>query len=373
MASVNFYCRSCKVAKNGMAPLEVAINVYGKRVFVSLPYKLSPEEFKRKRQPKALTDYMSAMRAKVNTILADMLLRNEPLTAKAVSEHLKNGCFRPYTIEDLFNDFLDIKEAQSGRTIEPTTYRKYTLARDLFFTVIDKDRCTDEITNAVVLKFKALCDSRYGEGTSAGYVKRLKSVVKYGMDNGRIHVNPFQGVRITRPDKPITYLNESEARVFMSGVLENEGMRKVRDFCTLQLLTGMAYIDTVSTTMADVKEKGGVCYIEKPRQKTKKVFTSVILDTERFREIMDRYDGRCPAVSLKTVNIYLKAIGDILHIETPMSSHVFRRTYASQLVRRGVRYEVIAAAIGDNVATMKKHYAALENDTILTEIKSKIV
>lgn len=371
--SVNFYVRDCKRTKNGTAPLEVAINVYSKRVFVSLPYKLTPEEFKKKRQPKALTDYMAMMRSKVNQILTDMMVHGEPITAKSVAEYLKNGCFRPYTIEDLFNNFLEIKKSESGNTIEPTTYRKYVLTRDLFYTIISKDRSTEEITNAVVLKFKSACDSKYGEGTSAGYVKRLKSVIKYGMDNGKIKVNPCQGVKVSRTDKPIQYLKEWEVLAFENGRLPNDGMAKVRDFCTLQLLTGMAYSDMALVTKEDIKEKGGVYYIEKPRKKTKKVFTSVILDYEKFIGIIEKYGGKAPEISLKTVNVYLKAIRDLFQIHTHMTSHVFRRTYASELVKRGVRYEIIAAAIGDNVSTLKKHYAALENDTILNEISTKIM
>lgn len=370
--SVNFYVRQAKASKNGTAPLEVAINVYGKRVFVALPYRLYPEDFRKKRQPKALTDYMASVRAKVNGILSEMMLHGEPLTARAVAEHLRNGCFRPYTVGDLFKDYLDIKKSESGRTIEPATYRKYELTRDLFYGIVDSGRCVEEITNSAVLRFKALVETSYGGGTATGYMKRLKSVVRFALDNGRLKVNPCQGLKAARYDKPIVYLKDWERRALSGARIENASLAKVRDFAVLQLSTGMAYADMAALTREDIQEKNGVYYIYKCRQKTKKAFYSVILDPQRFLGILDRYGGRAPVISNQKLNAYLKTLGDLLGIHTTMTTHTFRRTYAMMLLNSGIRIDTVAAAMGHDVKTCAKYYAKLQEDTVISEISAKI-
>lgn len=368
--NIRFYCRDGKKTTNGTAPLEIAINVNGVRKFVNLPFKLTPEEFRRKRQPKALTDYMSLMRTRVNEILTDMLRNGEPVTTQALVGYLKNGGYRSYSVRNLFEEYLGIQKERVGSSLTKGVYRKYELVRDLFFGFINPDgEIQSELTHANVLRFKAKVEARYEQATAAGYLRKLKSVAYFAIDNGRLSVNPFQGIKIRRGEKPIVYLKEWEQKALLSTPIENESLARVRDCAVLQMATGMAYADLKNFRKSDVKEKNGIFYIEKPRQKTGKVFTTVVM--KEGLEILEKYD-EMPVITNEKYNAYLKVIQDLCQIKTTLTTHVFRRTYACNLLNSGVRIESVAAAMGHSVKICTRYYAKLEEESVLGEIAAKI-
>lgn len=371
--NVNFYVRAPKCSKNGTAPLELCINIEGKRKFIATQYRLTPAEWKKKRKAKALTDYMDMMRARVNEILTDMLRAGEPVTAQALSEYMKSGGYKSYSVEDLFNEYLDILRQRVGKNLTKGVYRKYELVRDLFFEDIDRSReCERVLTPANILRFKVKVEGKYEQATAAGYLRKLKSFVFFAIDNGRLTVNPFQGVKIRRGEKPIITMKAWEQKAFLSGKLENESLEKVRDFSIMQLSTGTNFSDCSLITKEDIQERDGVYYIEKPRKKTGKVFTSVIIEPERFMAILDKYDGKAPVICDQKLNAYLKVIGDLLRINTRLTTQVFRRTYATNLLNSGVRIDTVAAALGHDTKVCSKYYAKIKTDTVLSEI-SKVI
>lgn len=372
--NIQFYCRNCKKAKNGQAPLELSVNINGTRKFVQLPFKTTPEIFRKKRQPKELADYVALMRERVNSILTEMLRNGEPVTTRAIIDYVKTGGYKSYTVNDLFNDFLDIQRERIGKNLTQGNYRKYELVRDLFYGFISPaGECGKELTHAAVLKFKAYVEGRYEQATAAGYLTKLKSVILFGIDNGKFSMNAFNGIKIKRGSKPIVYLKEWEQGVLESGRIENESLAKVRDFALLQVYTGMSYADCSSITREDVKIKDGVYYIEKARQKTGKIFMAVIVRPERFMAIMDKYGGKAPKISNQKLNLWLKTIGELLGIRTVMTTHCFRRTYSTNLLNAGVRIETVAAAMGHSVKMTERYYAKLKESTVLSEIASKII
>ena len=61
--SINFYNRVSKKGKDGLAPVEMGININGQRFFVNLPRKCAPEGFERE-----LTKRSSPLRAYVDAV-----------------------------------------------------------------------------------------------------------------------------------------------------------------------------------------------------------------------------------------------------------------------------------------------------------------
>ena len=369
--SIRYYARACKCTKNGECPLELCVNVNGTRKFINLPFKTTPEAFHRKRQPKELVDYMALMRTRVDEILTDMLRSGEPLTTEALVGYLRNGGYKSYTVGDLFNEFLSLTEERVGKTLTKASLRKYELVRALFFEIADSSKeCTTQLTHGNVLKFKVKCESRYEQATSAGYLRRLKTIVNYALDNGKITINPFQGIKIKRGEKPIVYLKQWEQEALINAKVDNESLARVRDCAVLQLATGLSYADLHDFKKSDVQERNGVYYIEKRRHKTGKPFCSVIL--KPGIDVLNRYEGELKIATNQKYNLYLKTLQDLLGIQTPLTTHVFRRSFATNLLNAGVRLETVASACGHGVAICKKYYAQMQNETVIKEISTKV-
>ena len=52
---IAFYCRSSKMNKKGLAPIEMSVSLQGERVFINLPMKMNPEFFGKCVSSKILT------------------------------------------------------------------------------------------------------------------------------------------------------------------------------------------------------------------------------------------------------------------------------------------------------------------------------
>lgn len=362
--NVQFYCRKSKTTKNGTAPIELSVNLNGKRSFFNLPYKVRPEDFARKRQPKPIKDYCDLMRGRINEILTDMLSHDEPLTTERILGYLRSGGYKSYTIEDLFNDFLSILKQRVGTTMCKTVYRKYEIIRDQFFTTIDKTKECDAITPSVIMQFKADMEKKYDNSTLVGHMSKLKSIITYGIDNGKIKTNPFSNIKIKRTQKPITYLTQNDIDTISNYEPLSESMRNVRDCALFQIGTGLSYCDCCDITEDDIKEVNGTYYISKRRHKTGTPFTAVVLPFA-----MDAFKRGIHFISNQKYNLYLKVIQQSVLPNKRLHSHLFRHTYCTLLLNRGVRMEVVSKAAGHSSITMtESYYAELTKDTIINEI-----
>ena len=362
--NVQFYCRKSKTTKNGTAPIELSLNLNGKRCFLNLPFKAYPEDFARKRQPKEIKDYCDLMRTRINEILTDMLSHDEPLTTERILGYLRSGGYKSYTIEDLFNEFLSILQQRVGTTMCKTVYRKYEIIRDQFFTIIDKTKECDAITQSTIMQFKGKMEKKYDNSTLVGHMSKLKSIITYGIDNGKIKTNPFNNIKIKRQQKPISYLTKEDINVILKYNPLNESMRNVRDCALFQIGTGMSYCDCCDITPEDIKEVNGTYYISKRRRKTGTPFTAVVLPFA-----MDAYKRGIHFISNQKYNLYLKVIQQSVLPNKRLHSHLFRHTYCTLLLNEGVRMDVVSKAAGHSSITMtESFYAELTKDTIINEI-----
>lgn len=371
-SSFSFYVRKSKANKQGLAPLELSIVINQTRVFINLPQKFSPEEFNKRRQPKVIQDAIQEWRYKIDTILVDMMRNDIPVTAERLREYIKTGGVKSYTTEDMFNEFLELQKQRVGISLTKSVYRKYELVAELFFQNYDKTQECTTITNGVVRRFYAILDNKYDNSTATGYKTKFKAFVTYGMDNDKIRINPFQGIKIVKEKKPIDYLTQSEIDKLINTPIENQSLSKVRDCAVFQICSGIAYCDIVALVPEDMKEDNGVYYINKRRLKTGTEYTSVILP--EGIGIWKKYEGKLPIISNQKYNSYLKVIGDLCGLKTSLHSHLFRHTYATLLLNNGVSIKTIAKACGHtNSKITESFYAHLEDKTVLSEVSKAFI
>lgn len=388
--NVQFYCRESKKTKNGTAPLEIAINLNGVRKFINLPYKCYPQEFNRKKQPKELVEYQVNMRKRVNECLNEILAKGEPLTVEKITDYIKTGGYKTYTVEDLFDEYISILEKRVGSTLTKSVFSKYLLVRDLFYTIIDKSADSTTIAPFHVKTFKAICESKYKTSTVGGYLQKLKTILTYGMDNAHIKVNPFTGTKISKGETNIEYLTEEELKYIAELKIENNSLRNARDYFLFECYSGISYCDIMNIDANDIKEDNGVYYIVGKRQKTGKEFTSVLLPG--FEKLVVNFDNnlgnnfvlypdnqgvrkyfRFKKVKIQKINAYLHAIENIYNVPKKLTTHLGRKTYAVLLANKyKCRMELVASALGDSLKITTKHYAKFLRETTVSEIGAQL-
>lgn len=370
--SFGFYCRQSKANKENLAPVELSIIVNGSRHFFTLPVRCTPKSFNGKRKPKEVQDYIDAMRTNLNGYLADMASEGIPLTADTLQSIIRNGGIPSYTIADLFKDYEKVLEKRIDVDMDFNHFRKYTLVRDMFFEVVDKNKEAKLLSNDDILTFKTLCAKRLSESTMAGYMSRLKAYITYGLNNAKLTINPFQGVKIKRVEKPVETITEEELNRIYKKDLHNDRLNKVRDLFCIASGTGLAFADVMELQPEDFRfEEDGKVMIIKERQKTGVTFYSVLLPIAK--EIVERYnyDLSSLKISNQKTNSYLKEIQDLCNITSVESLHfhLARHFYSTYAINSGVPLEVVQKLVGHKRIQQTLHYAHLMKSTILTQVK----
>ena len=370
-ANVSFYCRESKKNKDGMAPIELSLVINGKRCYVQLPRKEDPAQFKRAlncKKDNDLKDYLRSIRVRLNEIETAILRDGQALTAEALREYYKTGGYIVYTVGDLFDDYMCILKKRVGIDLTPKTYRKYEIAREKFYKILPPTKPVSEITQAVILDYQTSMNQYYDYVTTNGYCQKVKTIVQFGIDNGKIRVNPFVGIRLRRNEKSVQFLTEEEVAKIRTADYHNESLNRVRDLFVFQASSGLSYTDMAKIVPSDFQlGPDGQYYIHDKRNKTGIYYTAVILP--EGVDILKKYGFQLPIISNQKVNTYLKVIRDLCGIDKPIFSHVARHTYATRCLNRGIRLEVVAKLLGHSTTRITQHYAKLLQKNILSEVQ----
>lgn len=371
-SSVQFYCRKSKADKQGLSPIEASIIINQQRVFINLPRKEYPDEFKHLTEQKRnnpLKDYLYEIRQKFNEVQTDMIRNGIPVTAENLKEYFRSGGVKPYTLDDLWNDYLAITRKRVGVSITKMCYDKYISARNTLYEIIPGNTEVKQITPAMMQNVLATIQSKYKESTTSGIMTKIKTIIKFGMDNGKIQINPFQGLKYSKGTPSIEYLTEGEIRRITDRHFDIERLERVRDLAVFQIASGLAYIDTQTLNPEDIHYDNGTCYIYKGRHKTGVEYTSVVFP--EGVEILRKYNNQLPSISNQRYNGYLKEIQTICGITKNLHTHLFRKTYGTRLLNRGVRLETVSKCLGHSSTQItQQSYSKLLKSTIVQEVAS---
>ena len=315
-----------------------------------------------------MKDYLRSVRVRLNEIETAFLRDGQALTAESLRDYFKTGWYVIYTVGELFDDFMRILAKRVNVDLKPKTYRKYEIARDKFYKILPPTEPVTSITHAVIMDYQASMNQYLDYVTTNGYCQRVKTVVQFGIDNGRLKVNPFSGIKLRKGEKSVQFLTEEEVDKIRTTDFRNESLNRIRDLFVFQAASGLSYTDMAKLKPEDVQRApNGQYYIHDKRNKTGVYYTAVIL--EQGVEILKKYNFQLPILSNHKMNVYLKTNRDLCGIDKPIFSHVARHTYATRCLNRGIRLEVVAKLLGHSTTRITQHYAKLLDKSILAEVE----
>lgn len=119
----------------------------------------------------------------------------------------------------------------------------------------------------------------------------------------------------------------------------------------------------------------GIWWIKSARQKTKIEFEIPLLDLPL--QILKKYSGTAPGDKLlpmycnSTLNLYLKEIARICHIDRPLVFHAGRHTYATEItLSHGVPLETVSRMLGHSQIETTQIYAKVTDEKIDADTKA---
>jgi len=201
--------------------------------------------------------------------------------------------------------------------------------------------------------------ARVSDATVRNYHKLLKRLLRVAVNAGRIEASPYDklyGV-FPRGDTPtVECLQPDELRRIEEACpTEGSRMEHVRDLFLLQAYTGMAYADLMAFDIGNYRQERGVWRSIGHRVKTGQAYVSQLLP--EAVDILSKYGMRVPYLSNAKYNHYLKFLGETLGIRQRLTSHVGRHTFATMMLRRGVRIEHVQKMVGHASIVQTQRYA----------------
>lgn len=373
MLSISFACIKSRKNKAGQSPIQVWVNVDGKRATTLLDIKSEPNQFQKSlksKQPNPIQQYCNSVRSKITDYYANAVCSGTMPTPRQIIEFVKNGfAVKQYMLYDLFADFLRLEKCKIGHDIDQTTYDKYCLVVDKFKKAVT-NKPINQLTNADILDFKyyLLNVAKLGNNTLCGYMTKAKTIFNYAVDNDLISSNPFRKLKIKKEEVEITPLSKDELNAIRQKDFRIKRLNQVRDCFVFASYTAMAYADLANISRDDIREQSGVHYIQKQRVKTGVQYTIPLNDIAL--DILKRYDYQLPVLTNQRYNSYLKEIADICGIEKNLTSHLARHTAATLMLNSGISIDVVAKILGHRNTQMTAHYAKMLDKTIiLTKIE----
>ena len=369
--NISLYCREQNVRDDGRAPVEVCVNVRGKRTVFRIEEFFSPEEFKRKRLSTKTND-VKALYAKVQGRFDEIRRRYPGLTSDDYKRYYIEGLplerGSEMTVASLCREYLDT--VVKGRP----SYRHYRNTFDKFEEQYGNVRVLD-VTSGDIRQF--IDSLEFADGTKRNYYKRLKSAFDYAFQKRYCVHHPFAGLTMKFVDPEPVYLTPEELnRIAWLGL--GPRLARVRDLFVFMAGTGLEYADVQELGPDDVREKDGLFFIEKERVKTGVKYTAVLINGAL--DVWRAYDGLLPVISNQKFNKALKEIAEMAGISKNVTSLTARHCYATALLSgtytlpggkdgQAITIDVLRRCLGHTHYTQSLRYASLLDDSLFGAFK----
>lgn len=191
------------------------------------------------------------------------------------------------------------------------------------------------------------------------YHKCLKRLLTIADQNEKINRNPYERLKgqFKRGDKEnVEYLTEEEMAAICALQYEKGStLDRALTLFIFQMYTGMAYADMSAFDINNYKKTHGKWIYRTERIKSGVPFASQLLPP--VVKVLKRYDMQLPLLDNADYNHTLKIIGEAAGITTTMHSHLARHTFATYMLRNGVKIENLAKMLGHTNIIQTQRYA----------------
>jgi integrase len=209
-------------------------------------------------------------------------------------------------------------------------------------------------------------------------LKNLKKVIRDCVDKDWLDRDPFYGFKVRHVDPKVAHLSADELKALEEKDIIIKRLELVRDLFVFSCYTGLAYVDVANLTSDHLKiDDNGKQWLIKPRQKTGipeivPVFPPAlnILRKYEYDPQITNTKKLLPVPSNQKVNGYLKEIGDICGIQTKITFHVARHTFATTVtLDNGIPIDSVSKMLGHRSIKTTQIYAKVSTKKISTGTK----
>lgn len=378
-----------RVADGGLGQLEIRITLDRKSYYIGTGIKVHKSEFMSGQivncpGAKQLNERIAILYSKVLAYVNSCVDNNVSINVEDIRHEV-------WRLVDLQNDrptFIDWIEKQLPLLNLSEGTVKHYLPLVSRLTEFGKIRKWQDVTVENIVEWDAylrtitqpISDARrkagvkpkhLSDGSIWNYHKNLKTLINRAVLFDLLQQNPYDKLRgkFTRGTKEsVEYLTEDEMRKFDGMILPTGSPLDVaHDLFIFQMYTGLSYSDAQAFDISEYKWDGQRWINTGERIKTGVPYVSSILPPALH--VLEKYGMRVPRMNNADYNRQLKALQVMTGIKTRLHSHLARHTFATYMLRNGVKIENVSRMLGHTNITQTQRYAKVIAQSVHDDYK----
>ena len=213
-------------------------------------------------------------------------------------------------------------------------------------------------------KLRANDGNRISDAAVYNYHKCFKAMLNKAVAFDKIMRNPYSRLKFNRGEsESIEFLTEEEMEAIETlQVPEGSRLERVRDLFVFQMYTGLAYSDAQAFDFSQYKKVDGKWINSRERIKSGVPYISSLLPP--VVKVLEKYGYEVPKIDNADYNILLKIIGTMAGISTKMHTHLARHTFATYMLRQGVKIENLQRMLGHKNIRQTMRYAKVLAESV---------
>ena len=380
--NVLFHLRN-SFGKEDRLPIYARITINGKRIEISIKQMINVNDWnesrgmanRKKEAYRTLNNYLEQLRSSYVACYREMDLQKKVITVETFKKQYYGENDDEYTLGKLMNYHnVEMKEALCWGTMK----NYYTTQKYLEKFLKEKKHKTDIFLNEINYKFVTDFEyylktykpldhqKRLGNNGVMKHMERFRKMINVALKNEWMEKDSFKAYKLKLTRYERGYLTEEELKIIESKEFKIERLQIVKDLFVFSCYTGLAYIDAVTLTPANVVKGIDMEYwLITQRLKTKTqvkvpLLPEAIAIIEKYH-----YNPKCiadgsllPVMSNQRLNGYLKEIADLCGIEKNLTFHLARHTFATTVtLSNGVPIESVSKMLGHTKISTTQVYA----------------
>ncbi len=233
-----------------------------------------------------------------------------------------------------------------------------------------------EIGNEALRKFRATLAQSRSNATVNSKLTDLYAILAYGRKECGVEVK-FDRVFLPEEDRQDDYLSEEELEHVLkaseSVTLNGESCRDFFEFCAF---TGMRRGEAIACQRNWIKGELIVIpaweLVEGIRNRvTKSGKSRRVPIWDRVSSVLERrpQKGRLFPNTTEAISRRFQQALSLAGVERPLKLHNLRDTFTVMALSRGVRVQAVKEIVGDDLAVLMKHYAAVSSSDLVDAVK----
>ena len=364
--------RKKQIKKYGTGTLEVRLTIARRAYYISTGVRVRDKEWKAGRivnrsDADTLNDRLAIIYEIADREANRCIKVGQPINVDVIKKKIWNEK-EAMSDEPTFLDWLD--HQTEILNLAPGTVKHYIT---LHTRLVEYDRIRQwiDVTTENISEFDAWLHKRKlstGEAiTDAAvykYHKCFKAILNRAVIFDKMDRNPYDRLKFRRGEsESIEYLTEDEMNAIVNlKVPKGTQIEIARDLFVFQMFTGLSYSDAQAFDFGKYKNVKGKWINTGERIKTGVAYISSLLPPAV--SVLEKYKWQVPKIDNADYNHQLKALGVMAGINTKMHTHLARHTFATYMLRKGVKVENLQRMLGHKNIRQTMRYAKVLAESV---------